>query len=84
MGRPRGEREPRAQERTQGTQERRSLWGELSGAGGMAESVRRARCAGEPLLTPDQRVVWADRVLQEPILLPQPGSSQELYQMFIC
>lgn len=54
--------------------------GELSGAGGTAESVRRARCAGEPLLTPDQWVVWVDRVLQEPILIAQPRSSQELYQ----
>lgn len=78
MGRSRDKREPRALRREG------ALRGEVSGVGGAAESVRRARCAGDPLLTPDQRVVWADHVLQEPILIPQPRSSQELYQMFIC
>lgn len=78
MGRSRDKREPRALRREG------ALGGEVSGAGGTAGSVQTARCAGEPLLTPDQRVVWADHVLQEPILIPQPRSSQELYQMFIC
>lgn len=48
--------------------------GELSGAGGTAESVRRARGAGEPPLTPDQWAVWANRVLQEPILIANQGA----------